>query len=306
MNYGITRLALGKSPFIELERTEFEAITKAKEQLIGVLEIEQKLDLLLSNYLEYEQTLLEITLERMIHFSATWSDFRKDNLLINRRLANLLSSARSYVDQMKRAVNRLYGRHSRQAAMLDSSFAQASLNSFAYRFLKGLRDYAQHAQLPVKTIKYPHTLEHDRSDTPIRCRIVPLLLPDTLQDGWDRRNPDLKEAANLGKEIPLTPLVREYVSTMGQIHEDLREQMEKDVLGWRSIYCAVLDRARAPFEGKLTGLGVVAQEKPGIWEESHQIFEDLSKESEYLARKNRFLGNLSRLYVSGDHRGRDV
>jgi len=66
----------------------------AKHQLIVFLGIEEKLDLLLENYAEYERCLFDLAFHRLLFQDLDWISAQGDRQLMNRRLANLLSAAR--------------------------------------------------------------------------------------------------------------------------------------------------------------------------------------------------------------------
>jgi hypothetical protein len=57
---------LGCSSVIEISDDEFTRITNAKRNFLTLLGIEEKFDLVLENYLEYERELLSLNLQRML------------------------------------------------------------------------------------------------------------------------------------------------------------------------------------------------------------------------------------------------
>ena len=57
----------------------------------------QKLDLLVSNFIEYEASLLELAAEYLAHVDMRYEHVvRSGNVVINRRILNLLASCISY------------------------------------------------------------------------------------------------------------------------------------------------------------------------------------------------------------------
>ena len=63
MDYGLTCDVLTGKHFLSLTEEEFEAARKARRHLFEVLDIEEKLNIVLEDYIEYELELLQITLE---------------------------------------------------------------------------------------------------------------------------------------------------------------------------------------------------------------------------------------------------
>ena len=67
----------------------------------------------------------------------------------NWQLANYLASIRFFLDFTETRVKRRFGKTSQQAQSFKRACSSAFDNTFAYRFLYKLRNYAQHCGLPV-------------------------------------------------------------------------------------------------------------------------------------------------------------
>src|ERR1044072_2560892 len=109
MQYGITKLVISCNHLLEISRQEFDEARFAKRSLVDALGIEEKLDIVLENYAEYEKELLELSLKNAIFSDRNWSSFQTERRAIDRRLVNLLTACRLYVDQIPHDVNSIYG-----------------------------------------------------------------------------------------------------------------------------------------------------------------------------------------------------
>jgi hypothetical protein len=109
MRYGITRLVLGNSTFIDIDEQRYRAVLQAKERLLQVIDLEEKFDLLLENLADLERDLLNLNLNQLLFKDQDWHGFRSDTRLLSRRLSNLLSSAKLYIDQTKHEISTLLG-----------------------------------------------------------------------------------------------------------------------------------------------------------------------------------------------------
>src|SRR3954466_11738182 len=109
MRYGITRRVFGNPIFIDIEEQRFRAVLQAKERLLQVIGFEEKFDLLLENLADLERDLLHLNLNQLLFKDLDWHGFRSDTRLLSRRLSNLLSSARLYIDQTKHELSTLLG-----------------------------------------------------------------------------------------------------------------------------------------------------------------------------------------------------
>ncbi|MEW6752828.1 MAG: hypothetical protein AB1505_17890 [Candidatus Latescibacterota bacterium] len=302
MRYKIALAVSGQHPSIEISAEEYAAIREAKRDLIVFLGIEEKFDLLIANYVEYESTLLAIATHQMIYWDLNWDSAQNDIHLVNRRLVNLLSAARLYVDQVRHDVERVCPAG---VDVVKTLTAAEYDNRFGYRVMEALRNYVQHRSLPVHWMSWPTSV--DRPEDPssgIRFGVVPSLNPDAIETegGFKRETLDelhVRSKANRDKPIPLTPLVREYVEGLAKVNEGLREHVQADVTRCGKMLTAVEERARREIRPEPIGLAVVAEDDGGLWPEIDHIFGDLWTRRQALARKNRLHDRLSRRYVSG-------
>jgi hypothetical protein len=98
MKYGITKLVLGNSPFIEITEDEYKALKIARDFLFEALYLEQKFDLVTEDFIEYEMTLLSYAANHMMFSNLDYIRLQNEVNNINRRLVNLLSACRLYLD----------------------------------------------------------------------------------------------------------------------------------------------------------------------------------------------------------------
>jgi len=94
MQYGITKLLIGSNNCLDISQEEFEEAKIAKHSLVEVLSIEEKHNLILDNYAEYESELLGLGLKRMLFSDRNWSSFESEIHIVGRRLINLLTTCR--------------------------------------------------------------------------------------------------------------------------------------------------------------------------------------------------------------------
>jgi len=134
---------------VDLTQSEFENAKVSKVGIMEALFIEELLDMVLKNYTEFEETIYSLGLKSMMHLNGGWKTHIDDILLVNRRLINLLTSCRIYVDHVPQKLQRIYGK---QHPILNE-FKQATKreydSSLGYRFCYALRNFAQHGDLPV-------------------------------------------------------------------------------------------------------------------------------------------------------------
>jgi len=77
MKYLLKINALGQFPEIDLSEEHFKAIKNAKKALTNGLEMEEKYEILIENYLDFEKELLERSALLMVRHPREYGDFLK-------------------------------------------------------------------------------------------------------------------------------------------------------------------------------------------------------------------------------------
>ena len=109
MKYGIVKTLRDSSPFIEIESEKYKKAMDANNALLEVFHIEEKMHLIVENYREYEQDLLN-TINRYMLFSPNdWPAEMEEISKINRRIMNLLAVCRLYLDSIVSNLENIYG-----------------------------------------------------------------------------------------------------------------------------------------------------------------------------------------------------
>lgn len=304
--YGITVLTMDVQFFLEISLEEFERIKSAKEKYFRVLGIEEKFDLLLQNYAEYERELIDLTLERMLHGFRDWSAAISDLYIINRRLANLLTVTRLYIDQVAHDISTMYGSKSDITGEVAKVFCKEYDESLGYRVMEALRNFLQHRALPI-SLAYP--TEWDSSPaTPksnLRFAIKPqLVVPDLRREGGFK-TAVLEELERDGGTQDLTLLIRQFIGGLSRIHNDLRHRISKDREEWKATLTGVFEQVREPLNGRFLGLAAVKQDASSReYIETLDIFEGPFDRMKFLLLSNpaENLGYLPRWYISSEVR----
>jgi hypothetical protein len=98
------------SEVIRIDSDYYENIRNYKANLIRALNIEINFDILLGNYREFEEEILTMSLRHIIFATELHYELKPQRKELNRRIANFLSSSRSYRDQLPQDMNMIYGR----------------------------------------------------------------------------------------------------------------------------------------------------------------------------------------------------
>jgi hypothetical protein len=304
MLYGLTRLILGSSSVEFITELEYEEISGAKARLLDALFIEQKFDLVVENYLELEQELLASTARFMLHGDTDYRWFALERALINRRLLNLLSVCRGYIDHIRGVGRRLLS--PADATEFDSVFGMHYDATLGYRVMEATRNHVQHRGFPIHVLEYSPRLVDTEPRNRFRHEVAIYTKTLYLRGGKFKASV-LAELEALGGRVDVKPLVRDYVDCLASIHELYRKMIQSRLSAWDSSIIGAIERYKTTFpnESSVVGLAAAAIDGPSRSREV-PLFTDLLEHRHELESKNRGFGNLGKRFVSGSTRSSDA
>jgi len=283
---------------VALTQDEFDNIRSAKKLLLQLLSFEDKFDILLENYIEFEQELLLLSTRRMLSPNISYSEGQGFRHLLNRRLINLLSSARLYVDQTKHDIGGFEQCVPGLKNALDALFSNEYDNKLPYRSMEALRNFTQHRDLPIQGIKFCSSREQFDTGTEYSFRVAPHLVLQELEGDGGLKRSVLDELKVRGANYPLLPLVRGYIESMGLIHVSVRANLAP----WPDSWNEVIERAMAlATEGTtetIFGVYMISFDQDTHETERIALFKELYQRVKELQEKNSVLGSLSKRFVS--------
>lgn len=302
MIYNLRIDALGFDPGIELTATEYTTLVDATDGIRLATDVEEKLDLLLENYLEYERELLQLALQSSLFTAIDEHREFTEAQLVNRRVINLLSSARMYIDQVKHCVSRYSS--STSAPDVATLFSAEYDQHWEYRVAEELRNHSQHRALPVHYMTWRSGWEERDSERKrLRFSVVPSVSLKELENEGGFKPAVLADLRKSSKErFHLTPILRRYVECLASVHVEIRRSLNNRAKLDREVLSSALTRARTEL-GNETGLAATAGEDPELPQERHYISDRSWQRRETLVKKNSLLTNLSRRFVSSEHAG---
>jgi hypothetical protein len=160
MSYGLANGIDAASAFTAISDDEYVALTCSLTGIIRMLRVEEQLDLVLENYLDFENGLLSLATRHMISGTLDYDNHQLDrNLIVNRRLSNVLNACRGYLDHTPHHLNGLNDLSGKKIASLSKSFKVFTNIEYekclGYRVMEALRNYTQHQGFPT-TVLYEH------------------------------------------------------------------------------------------------------------------------------------------------------
>lgn len=292
MKYILRKDVLDNVPEIEISEENYSAYKEAKKTLSNCLAIEEKYEILISNYLDFEKQILDITTTSMIRDHINYSDFFDVRLGLNIRLVNLLTSARLYVDHLHRHVRSCSPPLSEAKTFVKSLLGKEYDENPEYRFMEALRNYVQHYGIPVHLI----SSERRRTDEGLLEHSVELTAQKASleQDGEFKK----KVLNEIQDKIDLKISTRSYMESLSKVHQAVRDFIEESVQKARLKLEDAHNQYRAVFTGNQVSLSAFMLGDQGRLE-SVPLLLDWDDVRIKLQKRNQRLINLRKRFATG-------
>lgn len=219
MMYYLRQQVIGCAAKLQITEAEFKCIVAAKKLLTGAFALEESYDLLVANYIELEQELLTAAAETLIRDMREYQDFFHLRTTINRRVVNLLTTTRLYLDQAPQCLS-ICAADSRAAKIeLKKRLSEHYDSSIAYRFLEALRNHVQHCGLAVHKLSVGSQWTGQEESLALEASVRPFTVRAYLSEDGSFKSKVLSESP---AEVNLIVHIREYVQRLGNAHNYLR------------------------------------------------------------------------------------
>jgi hypothetical protein len=295
MKYMLRKGALGNVPEIEISESEYFELQKARNTLSNALAIEEKYEIVISNYLHFEQEILNATTRYMIREHLDYSNFFKVRLSLNVKLVNLLTAVRLYVDQLNQNVTECLADNPNTKDDVKRLFSKEYDENQYYRFMEALRNYVQHRGIPVHWTQQGGrwtSLEDDG--------LMEYAMELGSQRSYLEEDKKMKKSvlAEIDEKVDLKAATRSYIEAISRVHDSARSMIAESTLSSRKLIEDAHRRYSEEYSGSLVGLSACK------WDDHKQIASiplllDWDDVRVSLQKRNRKLTNLSKRYATG-------
>lgn len=296
MKYYLTELVGDKQEFLEINEEEYTQIGVSKDRLFQALFLEQKFDLVVENYAEYELELIKSTAHQMLFFDQSWTYYSEDINRISRRIVNLLTVSRLYSDQIIHHLNSIYGPRNKMTDIINKKKSNEYDEHSSYRLMEALRNYVQHRGFPLHGCIYASErvdAEND-FDGNLQYTITPYLSIKKLKEDKKFKISVLKDFEGTEDKIDIKPIIRGFIASIAKIHDTIRGLLKADIDLWeRRLFESVqsFNRKHGLDEQNFDTYAVIYNEK-GLSVDTNHIFKEFLEHRKELERKNRHLNSL--------------
>lgn len=287
---------LDSHPVIKIDEVKFNRLLQCKEVLSAALAIEEKYELLLSNYLELEKQVLNTTMEKMLYSSADYSESFYNRISFNQRIVNLLTSTKLYTDQIQQHVKCCIPMDDTIADSVKQLFSDEYDAVFEYRFMEALRNYVQHRSLAIHLIRDNSKWTSLEEYGQIEYTVKLLTQKSEVENDKAFKKTVSKQ---MPEEVDLIYASRCYVESISKVHVLIREMINQYVDKARKLLLQEISNYEKLNNGKALGLTAFSMSNQKNIIKKFGIFLDWDDVRIKLKQKNNKLVNLHKRYVSG-------
>lgn len=288
---------------VDIESAAFDEAKSDYAFNQAALATEEKYALIQRNYVHFESTLAGITLNNLVFATHDWSDFIDSIQLVNGSLLNLLSSTKAYLDQVPQHLNDIFGKESLEA----TAFTQLTHNEFdarfEYRIISALRNHLQHGDFPVKWLEFSSAWSKNEGVKESCAHKIAVLLSvdDLIRNDFIRAATRAELEATGQSRLDVKPLVRGYISSIAQLHSNVRTSFDqKAQLSEDRVRALIIRAVNGGSTDMLWGLSAVAINETGQFLEKIPVFPENIDRRKHLIKRSSLNTNMEKHFVSSE------
>lgn len=295
MKYLLRKAVLGNTPEIEISEEKYSGYKAARKILSNCFAIEEKYEILISNYLEFEKQILDAATSSMVRNQIDYSDFFEVKLGINIRLVNLLTAAKLYIDQLNQNVQECLPEQADIKKTVKGFFTKEYDENFEYRFMEALRNYVQHRGIPLHWLSHGSKWTSLEGDGLLEYCVEIASQRSYLEEDGKFNKTVLEESDD---KIDLKAATRCYLESISNVHDSARQLIEHSVNAARKLLEDAHQQYAVIYSESLVGLSACVWSEGGMID-SVPLLLDWDDIRIKLQKRNGKMINLRKRYVTG-------
>lgn len=294
VRYLLRKAVIAPVPEIEISEREFYALKAARNTLSNAFAIEEKYEIVISNFLDLEKQLLDVAATNAVRDTRGYAEFFEVKSVLNIRLVNLLTSTRLYLDQLPQHIGDCDLEDTEAAALVKAKCSKEYDRHFEFRFMEALRNYVQHRGIPVHYVGQRARWTSSEDDRLMEYSVHIAALRSYLEEDEKFKKAVLSE---ISKDVDLIAASRKYLESISAINEFVRGLLSKPAASAREAIESAHRRYQQVYSESLIGLTALEMEDSREVSAVSLLLEwdDVRIQ---LQKRNRQLFNLSQRYVT--------
>lgn len=219
---------IGKIPVLEISESDYETIVRSRGILSAALTIEEKYDLVLGNFIDFERETVLITMDGMTDNSFGYDRAYTILSTLNRKVSNFIYVGKNYTELISSRTSKCVADDDEVASKVQKLTSNLYDTSFEYRFAEALRGHITHYADAVHSVTSPArwSMDKARRADEIEFNIGVYSTKIRLKENTKFKKSVLNEA---GEKIDLKQVTRKYMGSISKIQSEVRELVKDSV-----------------------------------------------------------------------------
>lgn len=239
--YFLYNLVYGEYDALEISKEDYEKIKARKDILRAAKSIEEKYDVLLESYIEFEQHVASICIQTMVRGHHDYTDVYETLRDLNARISVFLSIAKMYTDHLFSDAGTLKIDDLNFSGLVASEFEKHRKDKH-FVLAEVLRNYSQHVGVPVGNTEIVGQHSKNHKNTGGLFYALKIWAP---RDDLARVRAVRRDVLSMFEEdaIDLKHTIGRYMSGLSSIHHVVRKYLDpvisdcRDCIeSWEKIY----------------------------------------------------------------------
>jgi hypothetical protein len=282
---------------LPISAQRYEQVTNVSKCLYEVVSWEENYDYVIENYKEVEREIFDVTSSFLIHSFSVIQKHHGERSAISRRVANLLSSCKGYVDHTPHHLQLMFGKESKVLEFFKKITSDEYDKNLSYRFMEELRNYAQHRGFPFRGIEYgSHRI--NAKDKGLFYIVSPLLSLKDLSSDKKFKRSIVDEMLKAGEKVDIRSTIREYLEGLSNVHITMRTKLQNYISSWEETIKSLYIELGATADPIPEHTIILRTKEDQAFEELEYASLSVMKRINDYKDKNKILSNLSNRFIS--------
>jgi hypothetical protein len=302
MRYLLRKDVIGRVPEIDITEARYLEYDNARVVLLNCLAIEEKYEIVISNYLGLEKEMLDAAISHMVRAHPDYPDFFQFRLGLNTRLVNLLTATRLYTDQLARNVSACLPGDEKVEDAVKALFSKEYDGHWEYRFMEALRNFVQHRGMPVHWTQMRGKRTSFEEDGLLEFSVEMAAVRSFFEEDGEFKKSVLDD---MREKVDLKSATRCYIECISNVHCAVREMVRHSASASRELIEDAHSQYAKVCDQSLVGLSACAWSDDGERVSSVPLLLDWDDLRLKLIDRNGKMTNLRKRYVTSRIMGCD-
>jgi len=289
--------AIGKHPEIEISEDDYCGITEARRTLTAALNIEEKYDLVIGNFLDLEKELLMLTVEKIVDHRFDYDRAYTVTSSLDRRIINFVLSAKNYTELISSKASKCVKNTTEVKEAVEKLTNEQYEKSSDYRFMEALRNHLTHYGDAVHLVNNPDRwlTDENKEATHLVFNLSIYALKDRLAENSKFKPAVLNEIQD---KVDLKKAARSYIGAISTIQEEVRKIIKDSVHEARSLIEFHLEKYANENDGRSFAVGAYSAAEHRDGKKPIMLLLNWDDVRIGLQEKNQSITNMDKRYIS--------